>query len=541
MLDPRPRKAALSLLLSALAALGGPALALAGEPPPDAGPPPAEAAPPPPAAPSTDAPAAPPPAPPGSADAPAAPPPAAATETPPAPPAPSATTPPAAPPPAPSAAPKPPPAAPPPLGELPPFTPLPGPTKPPPKPVPPPAPKPATPAASGVPAASGTPAPPPAAGAPAQPAQPAAAAAASGLSPKLAITGYIETAYTYAFEKPSNGIVNYRGFDNRHNTFTLQNVVLDATGSLGDFSARIALQVGQTPDTYYLYEPRQAGADGAPSATPEAFRHVQQAILHWKAPVLRGLDLSAGIFLSPVGIEVMQAKDDWNFSRSNLFFGLPFYHTGIQASLPITDRLTLSTMICNGWNSVVDNNDDKSLTTQATYTIPDRLQASLLYMGGAERAKGAAEGRPWRHLFDAWAQVEVMPRLSLAVHGDAGFERNQFGVSSWGAFALYARAKALDWLSFAGRFDRFAEHTPSNATGSASPIFFPASWVSSGTLTAEFRPIDHLMARIEYRHDQAAKAMYFSGEVAGNGSSAKPYLANAQAQNTLTLAAIGWF
>ncbi|MEO7329921.1 MAG: outer membrane beta-barrel protein [Minicystis sp.] len=486
MRDPRPLKAALSLLLSALAALGGLAPALAGEPPPEGTAPPTETALP---APPTDAPAEPPPAP--------------------------------------SAAPKPAPIG----DELPPFTPLPGPAKPPPKPIPPPAPKPG-------PLPSGTLVlPPPGAPQVTGPVTPAAPAQGNGLSPRLAIGGYIETAYTYAFEKPSNGILNYRGFDNRHNTFTIQNVVLDATGSLGDFSARIALQVGQTPDTYYLTEPRQAGADGAPSATPEAFRHVQQAILTWKAPVLRGLDLSAGIFLSPVGLEVLQAKDDWNFSRSNLFFGLPYYHTGIRASLPVTDRLTLMTMICNGWNSVVDNNDDKSLITQATYVIPDRLQAGVLYMGGAERGKAAPEGRPWRHTFDVWAQVDVTSRIAFAAHADAGLERNQFGTSTWGAFAIYGRVKALDWLSFAGRVDRFAENTP----GEASPIFFPASWVSGTTVTAELRPIDHLLARVEYRHDQAAKAMYFEGEVSGNGSSAKPYLANAKAQNTITLAAIGWF
>lgn len=518
MLDPRPRKAALSLLLSALAALGGLAPALAADPPPDAAAAPSTEAPPPPA-PSVDTPPS--PAPSASATTPPAPPPA-----PPAPP-PSASAP-AKPPPAPS----PPPALPPFTGDtLPPFTPLPGPNKPSPKPTP--ATPPASPAKPTAPAQPGAPVPTPAPAAPTAPVP----AAPSGLSPKLSIGGYIETAYTYAFEKPSNGILNYRGFDNRHNTFTIQNVVLDATGSIGDFSARIALQVGQTPNTYYLFEPRQAGADGAPAATPEAFRHVQQAILTWKAPVLRGLDVSAGIFLSPIGFEVLQAKDDWNYSRSNLFFGLPYYHTGIRASLPVTDRLTLTTMICNGWNSVVDNNDDKSLITQATYTIPDRLQISALYLGGAERSKGAAEGRPWRHTFDLWAQVDATSWLSFAAHGDAGLERNQFGVSSWGAFALYARAKALDWLSFAGRFDRFAEHVPTNA----SPIFFPASWVSSGTLTAEVRPIDHLTARVEYRHDQAAKAMYFEGEVSGNGSGAKPYVGNAQAQNTLTIAAIGWF
>ncbi|MFO0759001.1 MAG: outer membrane beta-barrel protein [Byssovorax sp.] len=530
MRDPRSPQAAFSLILAALALTAGPTLAWADDP--DAGAPPP--------APSAE-PSAPPPAPSAEPSAPPAEPPAPPPAAPSAPPAPPAEK---APPPAPPPSAPPPgkPAAPPlTVDSLPPFTPLPGPTKPPPKTPPADKAPPAAPADKTPPAPPADKAPPAAPADKAPPAAPEPAPADKGFPLKVAVSGYVETAYTYAFEKPSNGIVNFRGFDNRHNTFTLQNAVIDATGSLSDFSLRVALQVGQTPDTYYLFEPRHAGADGAPSATPEAFRHVQQAIVSWKAPVWKGLDLSAGIFLSPVGIEVMQAKDDWNFSRSNLFFGLPFYHTGLRASLPVTDRLTITTMLVNGWNSVVDNNDDKSLITQATYTIPDRLQASLLYMGGAERSKGAPEGRPWRHTFDAWAQVDLGSRFSLAGHADAGLERTQMGLATWGGFALYARAKALDWLSFAGRFDRLGEHVPSDASGTASPIFFPASWVSGATFTAEARPIEHVIARVEYRHDQASAPIYFSGEVSGNGSGAKPYVGNAQTQNTITLAVIGWF
>ncbi|MDB5219777.1 MAG: outer membrane protein, partial [Myxococcaceae bacterium] len=41
----------------------------------------------------------------------------------------------------------------------------------------------------------------------------------SSTSPvKLTPTGYIETYYQWNFNHPSNGITNYRGFDNRHNT-----------------------------------------------------------------------------------------------------------------------------------------------------------------------------------------------------------------------------------------------------------------------------------------------------------------------------------
>ena len=45
---------------------------------------------------------------------------------------------------------------------------------------------------------------------------------------------YVETLYQWNFNRPSNRITNYRGFDNRHDTFTLANVALDAQWDVHD-------------------------------------------------------------------------------------------------------------------------------------------------------------------------------------------------------------------------------------------------------------------------------------------------------------------
>jgi hypothetical protein len=354
------------------------------------------------------------------------------------------------------------------------------------------------------------------------------------------VNGYVETAYTYAFEAPSNGIINYRGFDNRHNTFTIQNAVVDASGSIVGLSARIALQVGHTPTSYYSAEPNLPGAGGAGASTPDYWRFIQQAYAGYTAGVAKGLALEGGIFLSPIGPEAMAAKDAWNYSRSNLFVGLPFYHTGVRATLQATDRISLALWLVNGWNSVVDNNSGKSMMGTFNYKIPDRLLFQVLYMGGPERSTGAPEGQPWRHLVDAFVQIDANTVLSFLAQADAGLERNNFGTSYWGAGAIYARVHPVSWLYLAARGDRFAEHRGAGSAGEASPIFFPASWVASGTFTVDGRPHDNVSVRLEYRHDQASSDIYFKGAVLGDGQKT-PYVPNAQAQNTITAAAMAWF
>jgi hypothetical protein len=384
---------------------------------------------------------------------------------------------------------------------------------------------------------------PPPAPAPASTPAPAptpAPAASPVKGPTFTLNGYIETAYTYSLEQPSNGIINYRGFDDRHNTFTIQNAVVDASASIVGLSARVALQVGQTPNSYYSAEPTLPGAGGAAPSTPDAWKFIQQAYAGYNAPVAKGLALEAGIFLSPIGPESLAAKDDWNYSRSNLFFALPFYHTGARATLQITDRTSMALWLVNGWNSVVDNNAGKSILGVYTYKIPDRLLLQILYMGGPERSTGAPEGQPNRHLADAFAQVDVSSVLSLLGEVDGGLEDNNFGLSYWGAAALYARVHPVSWLYLAARGDRLSEHRGSSPLGTASPIFFPASWVSSGTFTVDGRPHDNVSLRVEYRHDQAASDIYFQGDVKGNGTTT-PYVPNASAQNTITAAALAWF
>lgn len=353
------------------------------------------------------------------------------------------------------------------------------------------------------------------------------------------LNGYAETFYQWNFNDPSNGITNFRGFDNRHNTFTLSNVALDATWDHVGLIGRVTLQVGHTPSTYYLSETSAPGASGANATGSELWKYVQQAYAGYRFGLGRGLTVTAGLFLSPIGPEAMAVKDNWNWSRSNLFFGLPFYHTGVRASYALTDQWAVTLAGYNGWNSVVDNSDEKSLSVQVTFTRPD-VVASVLYFGGVERPQGAPEGRGWRHLFDGHVTWHATPWLSLLAQANGGFEPNEFGLSAWAAGALYARVRLVERLFLAARGDVFYEHVAENGTGRASPLFWPASWVGSGTVTLDYRPHDRASFRLEDRHDHASADMYFGGAVAGNGA-ATPFVPNRAAQDTLTLGATTWF
>lgn len=360
------------------------------------------------------------------------------------------------------------------------------------------------------------------------------AAAAQADPPAVTVSGYLEAFYQLNFNNPDNLVTAYRGFDNRSNSFTLEDAVLDVAAQRGPVLARIALQVGHAPASYYLTEPVIPAQAGTGSSGPELWRFIQQAYIGYKIPAGRGLLAEAGIFLSPIGLENLPKKDQWNWSRSDLFFALPYYHAGVRFTYPFTDRLSGVLYVVNGWNDIVNTNPYPCFASVLSYAIPDSIAVTGLYFGGVERPTGKPEGQPWRHLFDLTATWTPMPWLAFAGEADAGWEPDPLGTTRWHAWALYGRLQGPHGLALAARADVFHDDPAPGTTR----LFFPASTVMSQTLTLEAKPESNLLVRLEGRRDQASSPIYFRGQVqtvAGVG------IATAKTQSTLTLAAAAWF
>lgn len=388
--------------------------------------------------------------------------------------------------------------------------------------------------ASPAPAFSAAPTPPPTP--PSGSAPPAAAASGSTFT----VGGYVEAYYSYNFNNPSNGLTNLRAFDNRHNAITLQNLVADLGWEYDAVYAAGAIQFGQVGETYYgVSEPSLRGSSGASPGGAEVFKHIQKAYLGW-GPT-KALRLEAGLFISPLGPESMPTHENWTWSHSNLFFGLPFYHSGIRAGYDLSKQHNVRLGVYNGWNNALDNNAEKSVALEYTFTPSDDVTFAAQYFGGVERPTGALEGRAWRHLLDASVKVKATPYLELLADVDGGVEPNRLGTSAWLAGILAARVRAAKWLYFAGRQTMFAEKRAKQGLDVADPIAIPVEWMTSTTATVDVRPVPHLSAKLEYRHDAAEAAIFYRSVVTGDGGDASPFVANARSQDTLTLGLTAWF
>ena len=295
---------------------------------------------------------------------------------------------------------------------------------------------------------------------PAEPAPPPA-------GPKLALAGYVEgatrTTSTARRTASRTSAASTTGTTRSRSRTPCSTARSTTSRSSGGSRCRSATRRAPTTSP----SPRSPGARGAAATERSVEVHPAGLRRLEGARRARALARRPAFFVARSAIEGIAVKDNWNWSRSNLFFGLPFYHTGLRATYELTDRLGGDRVRLNGWNSVVDNNDWKSIADAVARTrCPDRLTVSLLYFGGVERptrrARGAALAAPLRRL-------GAGRRDELALVRGAGRRRLRATTTSarrTGERARSTRAcSPSKWLYLAARGDRFCEHAATSSDG----------------------------------------------------------------------------
>lgn len=237
-------------------------------------------------------------------------------------------------------------------------------------------------------------------------------------------------------------------------------------------------------------------------------------------------------------------RENWNFSRSNSFIHVPDYHSGIRLLYSPDERNTYSFYVINGQNMITDNNIDKTIAVSYLWTPKPNFHLSALYMGGNERPTGSAEGKSWRHLFDFHTKFRLSPKVTFMAQFVPGFETTNFGTNTFSINALYLKYDLTEKSNFAFRYEQLLEK---KAYGSGANFLASFNEMNEAGLfgfTSTYSHTlvkDHLMIRLEYRHDYGTQDWFFEGELQPSEDSYYPFLTNTNRQNTLAFSAVGWF
>ncbi len=307
------------------------------------------------------------------------------------------------------------------------------------------------------------------------------------------LSGSVDVDYGLNFNRPASRTSGLRAFDAPANQFSLNllQLVLDrppeaANSRLG---YRVALGFGQAMTVV--------------NSSDNGFaQYLKEAYFSYLASLGSGLTLDVGKFVTPLGAEVIDTKDDWNYSRGLLFtYAIPYYHFGLRMKYAFGDHYSLSGYVVNGWNDMLAINGGKTLGTTFAWTPTRKFSITQSYLAGPECAHSDAH---WRQLSDTVIAYTPVDRLSLMLNYDygrgdvpAGFSRPVF----WTGLGAYARYAINPRYALAARYEYFDDHD-GFTTGTRQHV-------NEFTTTLERVLAHRLITRLELRHDASSAPVFF--------------------------------
>ena len=352
--------------------------------------------------------------------------------------------------------------------------------------------------------------PAPAAAAPATPAAatavvstpaPAAPAAPSiaGLLGPVTLSGFVDTYYGYNSNQPASRTTAYRNFDINSDQFSLNMIELVADKSPDPAASHvgfhIALGFGQAENAINSASPTELGFD----------QYLKEGYLEYL--IGKKLQINVGKFVTPAGAEVIESKDNWNYSRSLLFaWAIPYFHFGASAKYAFNSKFSLTGYLVNGWNNSVDNNSGKTGGFSAAWTPNAKWSLTENYLTGPEHTNDNSQ---FRNLSDTVIAYTPNAKLSLMANYDYGSDTFVTGTTPpfiigpkahWDGIAGYIKyAPNATWY-FATRGEYFQD-VGGFETGVSQNM-------GEFTLTLQRMLAGKIMSRLEYRYDASNENVF---------------------------------
>jgi len=337
----------------------------------------------------------------------------------------------------------------------------------------------------------------------------------------------LDTYYAYNFNNPVGRVNLLRAYDVLSNEFSLNqaSVIIEHAPDVAAgrrWGGRVDLQYGQATDTLQgnpLNEPR-----------PDIYRNIFQAYGSYVVPVGKGINVDFGKWGSSLGIEGNYTKDQINYSRAFWFDFLPFYHMGLRATIPLSDRFSINYWIVNGTNQVEATNgykDElfgftakprKDITWTMNYYLgqehPDRalsancgpipVQPGLCFTA----ITPAPNGRT--HIFDSYVTWQPNTKLTMALEGD-------YFISRLWKNAAPGESSAPSHVDGGAAYLQY-QLSPKFAVGTRAEYMSDRGGLFSGltqalkenTITFDYKLADNFLMRYEWRRDFSNQPSFLS-------------------------------
>ena len=249
--------------------------------------------------------------------------------------------------------------------------------------------------------------------------------------------GFIDVGRLRSSTSPSNHLFRNRGTTSRLDEWDL-NMTAAYLKKAASETARLGIEVT-------VQEGRDSESFGFSATAPNIngadwLLHLGPTNVSYLAPVGNGLTIQGGIFASLIGYDGLYAKDNFAYTRPWTGDYTPYFMLGVNASYPVTPRVTATAFLVNGYWHLAHANGVPSVGGQLAYKVTDRLTVKETVLYGPHQADTAL--RNWRFISDSIVERKAGP-VTAAFEYQIGTER--VAVPN-GPLALWMAAQApVNW------------------------------------------------------------------------------------------------
>jgi hypothetical protein len=323
-------------------------------------------------------------------------------------------------------------------------------------------------------------------------------------------SGLIDGYYTFNFNHPSSQSNTLRNFEMKANQFSLNMTKLTLSHAPDPVGFTLDLGWGRAWQVFHATDP----------AGTNVVQHIPQAYVSLKPKNWGGFQFDFGKFYTSAGAELTENNLTWTYGRGYLYTNGPYYHFGARITKPLSGNFTVGLQIVNGWNNVEDNNSGKTIGITTAWT-GKKISWFNNYYTGPEK-NGTNQGK--RNFYDTVLNLNPSDRVNFYVNFDYGRENRAFDLDAaeWVALGVAAHFQTTKQTALTLRSENYNDRR-GFITGQAQSL-------NSVTVTGEYKWMQGLLSRLEYRRDWSDKP-YFERGFEGLHKN----------QDTLTLGLVAFF
>jgi putative OmpL-like beta-barrel porin-2 len=317
----------------------------------------------------------------------------------------------------------------------------------------------------------------------------------------VTVSGWIDTQYTHSNRNLETGFTD-RVFDSQNNSFVLHQFGLQVAKQPKEGAGGLVnITAGKDAQIIHSYPESSSSANSL-------FDITQAYGQYASGP----LTVMLGKFVTLHGTEVIASTGNNNISRSILFGSVPFTHTGLRAVYAMSDTVSFTAGLNNGWDQLQDTTKGKTVELGVSLTPIKPLSIVASGYFGKETTNtlaspGSNEGR--RSSGNIVATYTLSDTLSVGAEYLRVQQDNFTSLSDgstikakYDGLAGYVTFMVSPKLRLAGRLETFKD------TDGLKFLANPGTKYREGTVTVGYLPSSSFEVRGEIRQDRASNSVF---------------------------------